>query len=1124
MRSRLTFLTTLVVLLAVAALPGLALAQTESGKILGSISDASGGVLPGATVTARSVGTSATRTTTTDAAGQFNFAGLQPGPYEVSVELSGFASKQFRVELTVGASVSVNAKLEVGQQSEVITVLAGEGVTVNTVTQDIATTINEKQIRELPTITRNPYDLVALSGNVNDAQVGDNDANFTPRGSNGFSLNGQRASGVNVLLDGASNNDEYTASLGQAVPLDSVQEFSVITSNFSAQYGRATGGIVNVATKSGTNEFHGTAYEFFRNASLATNTFDNKARGIDKGEFSRHQSGFSLGGPLVKDKLHFFASGEYIRVRSQAGDIALVPTPEFLARTSPTTQAFFNQFPLAIPINGPVLTAGELAGVIPGGAFSRLPSSLPVFGQVQRTLPVDAGGGFPVDDYQIVSRVDWNVGPNTSAYVRYAYQDQKFPVGANSNSPYQGFDTDILAKNHNLLASATHIWSPKLTTQSKFAWTQLTSDQPLGSQPPVPGLYMRTSQTTINGLRIALPGYLPYNPGLALPSGGPQKQAQFYQDVNYLAGAHDLRLGGQFVRIMDDHSFGAYQSSVQTLGASFGQALDNLVLGRIAQFNGAIDPQGKFPGDTITLPVDAPQFFRRNRYNEFALYANDTWSVRSRLKLNLGMRYEYFGVQHNSDPSLDANFYFGEGANLFERVKNGNVFRAPDSSIGSLWKPDRNNFAPRVGFAWDVNGDGRTSVRGGYGIGYERNFGNVTFNVIQNPPNYAVLGIAATAANPFPIFLDNAGPLAGTGTRVLPAVTLRAVDPNIKTAYAHFWSASLQRELFHNTIASVEYTGSKGVSLYDIDYANRPGAGMLVGQSRPNGLLRPNGQYGNINLRGNGGKSLYHGLSVGVESRSLGSTGLALTARYTLGHAKDNLSSTFSDGNNVQPGGIGYLDALDKNLDYGDAQFDVRHRFVTSGIWEVPAFKNRQGLARTLLGGWQLAYIFTAQSGAAFTIYDCTNELFQCARLNQVAPINAYTKTATGDPNTFSYLDLTNQLPGAGSIADSVLGTNELAPDGGYPASMTKRGAFRRPGRWNLDATLSKRFRFTDRYALQIRFEAYNVLNHANLYINDASADISAGTAITAFRGFTNTAGVPGDGQRRIQLGAKFEF
>ena len=492
------------------------------------------------------------------------------------------------------------------------------------------------------------------------------------------------------------------------------------------------------------------------------------------------------------------------------------------------------------------------------------------------------------------------------------------------------------------------------------------------------------------------------------------------------------------------------------------------------------------------------------------------------MKLNLGVRYEYFGVQHNTDPTLDANFYFGDGRNLFERVKNGRVFRAPDSPIGALWTPDRNNFAPRVGFAWDVNGNGRTSVRGGYGIGFERNFGNVTFNVIQNPPNYAVLALTATAANPIPLTLDNAGPLAGTGTAVLPTVTLRAVDPNIKTASAHFWSLSLQRELLRNTMVLVEYTGSKGVDLYDIDYANRPGAGALVGSSAPNG--RPNGQYSNINLRGNGGKSSYHGLTIGVDGRNLGASGLSLTARYTFSHAKDNHSTTFSESGNAQPGGIGYLDALDKQLDYGDAEFDLRHRLVHSAIWEIPAFKESKGLAKAILGGWQLAYIVSAQSGLPFSIYDCTNQAFQCARLNQVAPLAAYSQAASPIPNTFTYLDLTSQKPGAGSMADSVTGTNELAPDGGYPATMTRRNAFRRPGRWTADATLSKRFRFNRRYALQVRFEVYNVFNHANLYVDTNTADISLGSAVTAFRGFNNRAGLPGDGQRRIQLGAKFEF
>src|SRR6185436_18617321 len=206
-----------------------------------------------------------------------------------------------------------------------------------------------------------------------------------------------------------------------------------------------------------------------------------------------------------------------------------------------------------------------------------------------------------------------------------------------------------------------------------------------------------------------------------------------------------------------------FLNSVQTLGNNNVQAFNNLVAGQLVKFQGAVDPQGGFPGDFVTTPLSPPAFSRSNVYNEWAAYVNDAWRIRPNLVLNLGLRYEYYGVQHNKNPELDSNFYFGSGSTLQERIRNGSVQIAQDSPVGGLWKKDKNNFAPRVGFAWDMFGDGRTSLRGGYGLAYERNFGNVTFNVIQNPPNYAVLSLFNNVdVTNLQITTNNAGPLAGT--------------------------------------------------------------------------------------------------------------------------------------------------------------------------------------------------------------------------------------------------------------------------------------------------------------------------------------------------------------------------
>lgn len=1093
----------------------LASAQTETGRIGGVVTDATGGILPGATVTARAVGTGATRTLLSDEAGQYLFANLPPGPYELRVELTGFRPALVNVLLTVGGAANVNAKLELAGATETVSV-TGETPAINTTNSEVATTINESQIRELPTITRNVYDLVGVAGNV----APDDASN---RGT-GFAINGQRSASTNILLDGSANNDEFTATLGQSVPLDSVQEFSVVTSNFSAQYGRATGGVVNVATKSGTNAFRGTGYDFYRSDKLATNTFENKSNEIDKGEFDRHQVGFSIGGPVRRDKMHFFSNLEYIRVRSSETTIGWVPTPELLAASAPATRSFFSAYGRT-EINGPTLTRGEVSGILGAGtgAFTALPAGMPVFGQVRKVAPVDAGGGDPQDNYQWVSRVDVSFSNNTQMYIRYAYQNQESQPGTNSLSLYEGYDTAFLNHNHNVLGSLTRVYTPTFTSQTKVVWNRLYGDQPLNGEAQ-PTLYMNsTTAVRLQGHRITFPGYLPWNPGSAIPFGGPQQLLQLYQDQTWIRGKHDFRFGGSYVRIADDRTFGAYANAVEALNITSAAlpSLDNLVLGQLRRFQSAINPGG-YPGGTYTTPVGFPSFNSKNTYDEFALYVNDDWSLGNRLTLNLGMRYEFYGPQKKTEPKHDSNFYYGDPnasvntsspTEIISAIRTGRVFPTNESPVGGLWKSDWNNFAPRVGFAWDATGDGRTSIRGGYGVGYERNFGNVTYNVLFNPPEYLVTQIDAPAdVATLPIYTDNQGPFGGIAgvTKPIPAGSLRHVDQNLETAYAHIYGASFQRELKRNLIGTIEYSGSSGRKLYDLADPNKRGAPLVFeGVGTPTD--RPLNQYGAFNTRGNRGQSQYHGLTVGVSSRDLANTGLMFSTKYTLGHTKDNLSSTFSDsGNNFN---LGFLDAFDPMLDYGFAEFDVRHRLSASAIWMLPIARNATGLVRAIAADWQLTGIFSARTGFPFTVFDCTNAQFAvCMRAQDPVGIdkNATGGPATDNPNEFTLLDLTPIMGSAGSYVHPLTGNSEFGP---WPSDMTERDAFRGPGVWNVDFSLSKRVRFGTQ-AVQIRVEAYNLFNHANMYVRSGNADVASFDTITGFK----------DGNRRVQLGLKYEF
>lgn len=1096
---------------------GIALAQTETGQITIKATDPNAAVISGASVTVRSVDTGLERTATTNEEGIAVVTNLQPGLYEVTVNAQGFATRTQRAQVTVGARVSVEAQLALpGVTGEVVEVVASGGVEVNTQNQELSNVVSGTQVRELPSLTRNPYDFVQLSGNVSPADP-------SGRGA-GFSINGQRAASTNILLDGSDNNNVFSATVGQSVPLDSVQEFRVLTSNFSAEYGRASGGIVNVATRAGTNDFHGSAYEFYRGAALSGNSYENNAQGLPKGNFVRNQFGYSLGGPVMRDKLFFFSSTEWIRVRSSNTVTNFVPTSQLLAASAGATQQFFSGFQLATPINGRILTVGDVTRILnlpAGTAFTRLPAATPAFGEVRYRVPANAGGGLPQNTYQTVARVDWNATDKTQLYVRYALEDVNIFPGTNSFSPYQGFSTGNTDFNNNALISATHTFSPNFISQTKLVFNRLNNLQPLGERPAGPTLYFfGNTVAQLQGFNIALPGYLPFSPGSAIPFGGPQNLLQVYEDLNTNVRNHQFRYGGSYIYIRDNRTFGAFQNAVETLGTNFSQGLSNFVTGNLLQFQAAINPQGRFPGQTISLPVGPPNFSRSNRFHEFALYVNDSWRARPRLTVNLGLRYEFFGTPHNKDPRLDSNFYFGQGADLFNQIRNGSVQIAQNSPIGQLWQNDKNNFGPRVGFAWDVFGNGKTSVRGGYGISYERNFNNVTFNIIQNPPNYAVISLTApTDIASLPITTSNAGPLAGSGlTRVLPAVSLRAVDPKIKTAYAHFWSLALEREVFPNTVGSLQYSGSAGRDLYTISNVNRAGGGPVLLGSRattPTGgtSSRLNGQYSNINFRTNGGRSNYNALIAELRNSRFRDLGLSFTASYTFSKALDNLSSTFSEsGNNFN---LGLLDPFNPNLDYGYADFDVRHRFVSSFNWEVPYFRNLSGPANLALAGWELTGIFNAQSGSPFTVFDCTNGVSVCPRALLTGAVKRSgvggSRPVTDEPNRFNYLDLTGLAGGAGTYINTTAGNADFGP---YPRNMSARNFFRGPGAWDMDAGLYKRFHVTERFGLQFRAEFYNLFNHPNLFIRGGEADISSSTYVPAFK----------SGRRNIQLALKLTF
>ncbi len=1102
-------------------------AQTETGQVLGTITDQNGAVIPSAKIKVTNVNTGAERSLVTDSQGNFATANLIPAIYEVTVEATGFATAKRRVQVTVGSKVTLNVQMVVGASQEVVEIVGGAGVAVNTETQTIAEVIDSRKVTELPSLTRNPYAFVITAGNISTAD---------PSGRGvGVSINGQRAAGTNVLLDGAANNDEFIASVGQSIPLDSVQEYSIITNNFTAEFGRATGGVVNLATKSGGNEFHGTAYHFGRYSALSSNSFQNNANGLPKPVFTRNQFGYSIGGPIVKEKLFFFQSTEWTRIRSSAPQIVVVPTSQFINLADAPTKNFFNAYGSLKSglTNLGTITRQDLASAgsdpcAPGSICeSRIALNTPMFNRVSYTVPNDAGGGTPGNAYSLIGRIDWNLSDRTQVYGRYALERGSAFDGTISNSPYQGFDTGQETTNNSAVVSITRTLSSNLVSQSKLVYNRLNTLQPQGDA--VPTLFWRDNATTrFLGNRAALPGYLPFSPGSGIPFGGPQNFAQAYQDLNYTTGDHNFRFGGSYVYLQDNRTFGAYQDPSAGLSTSaVSTAVNNFLLGQLARFQGAVDPQGKFPcrnpaapdpSCIVNLPVGQPNFSRSNRYHEFGIYGQDSWKISQRFTLNLGVRWEYFGVQHHKDPNLDSNYYDASAGNVFQGIRGGDVATVPNSPIKGLWKKDWNNFAPRLGFAWDLFGDGKTSLRGGYGIGYERNFGNVTFNVIQNPPNYAVIAILpADVGGTIPIPTSVAGPLAGnTGTKVLPPVSLRNVDSNIRTAYAHLWSLSIEREVLKNIFLAVDYSGSKGEKLYSLENPNRFGTGnFYLGDpydpaTAPFGTRLRTTQYTNINRRSGNAFSNYNAMNIRVNINNFAESGLRLTTNYTWARSIDNLSSTFSESaNNFN---LGLLDPFNPQLDRGNADFDIRHRFVLSGIWDIPFANGTSGVWRHILHGWEVAPIFSAQTGTPFTVFDCTNGFTVCPRVFQsgALPRKGSDNPAQDPdtPGTFTYLNL------AGLYANPATPAWGHWDAGKLPSNMIGRNFFRGPGGWNLDMGVYKNFQLTERFRLQYRAEFYNTFNRANPFILGSEADVSAQDVVRSQK----------DGRRNIQMALKLIF
>ena len=1190
----------------VAIAPRPAQAQADLGTITGTITDASGAVIANASVTATNKATGAQRVTTTNGKGEYAISQLNPSDYTISVTATGFGTSTQDFTLAVGSTREISLKLAVAGGQTEVSISADDTTSVHLENPEISTVITNEQIQNMPLPDRNPYALVSLSGNVTQMIGGGN------RGVN-FNIAGARSASVDILLDGAENTDLYAVGVGQTVPQDAVQEFSVVAAGQGAEYGRASGGAVNVSTKSGTNGFHGDLYDYNRISTFASDGFNNNALWADtdpvhdgltspKSRYVHNQFGYFVGGPIKKDKLFFSSATEWTRIRSAATVTAEVPLPGLIGLSAANMQSYFSTYGanLAHPVNGKTYTGADvqeneglwkgkaqITGDSSYGDISTIAAqevgatsteanpitdcsdpriaSAPIcttalFGTVVYQNPGDSGGGLPQNTWINFDRIDWTISQKTSLYGRYIQESSDIFPGTNNTSPYAGYNTGSTQKNYDLMVSLTHSFTTSLASNTKILLTRFNNLQPLGQVPVSPTLYINAgSPQTLGSGDIYFPGYLPTAPGSAIPFGGPQNFIQVGDDVTWTKSRHNIKFGGEFLNVKDNRVFGAYENAVDALVQTGNKnALINFISGGLGEVELALDPGGVYPcvrdvttgaynvtpACEISTPAASPNFSRSNRYQDGALYVTDTYKATPRLTLNAGLRWEVYGPQHSQKASYDSNFFLADEGNQFDNIRDGVLKTRQTAPNGRLWNLNLKQFGPRLGFAYDVSGNGKTSIRGGYSLAYERNFNNVTFNVIQNPPNYAVVAFIPAAGEALtPISNDNLGTFSqNIGPVELPNTTLRAVDPKIKPAYAENWNLTIEHQIGADTLVSVGYIGSRGIHNYTITNINRSYSGAnYLGD--PHASNRLNLQYSNINWRGADGDSYYQGLNLGLRSNNLRHYGVSVIANYTLSHALDNNSSTFGDGTDDAGGGLvlGYLDPFNHGLDLGNSDFDIRHRVTTGISWELPFLKHGSNLVSSVLGGWVASTKFFAQTGNPYTIYDCGFAYTVCPRvaftgkrpatlshLQDISSIygpNTYSyqnlpayTDASGNFNSAAYNEFTN--PNSGTSDTPLPGGSSLA-NGGFATNMDRRNAYYGPGSWQDDFKVAKSFKFGERYAINLSGTFINVFNHANTYLNLGGAnDVSSYPYTLAFKG--GPAGTAGN--RNTELEARFVF
>lgn len=1061
------------------------------GTIHGRVEDPSGGVVPAAAIEAIQKGTNLSRKVSTDANGLYILSSLPVGDYEVHVRKPGFAAfLQKGVLLQINTNVEVDARLAMAEASATVTVSSETGL-VQTTETALIQVVDQRRIAELPLNGRNVLQLVALNAGVSDrgATGGTIQTNTLAKGrfQVPVSINGSRGNGTNYMLDGAENNDNYTNISAPFPNPDAVQEFSIQTGGFDAQFGRGVGGVVNMVTKSGTNELHGSLFEFVRNNKFnAANFFSGKD------SLKRNQFGFSLGGPVVLPGIYSGRNRTFV-FGSYQGTRESIATPG-VSRTSPNAAMKNGDLSAFLRADGTGRIKDPLS---PGQYFANNQIPVARFDAVSAKLlsymPTsnDPSGytvrfGTPpnrVNEDQVVLRGDQYLTSKQQLTLRYFLLKYDNPWSFTpSNLLYVA--NGQFGNAHNASIGHSYAISPRLLNQLTISYNRQT---PMAETPSSLDVNFKTLGSRINlapspTMDLAVNGWSGITLGLGFVSVG--SNYAIADNFSIVTGKHNLHFGGNVRRVrMDKNSNFTSGGNATFTGlllsdpgkSNAGNAFGEFLLGRVDTFR-----QQSMWSERIQL--QSPE-----------LYIQDDIRLTARLTVNLGLRWDpRFDIAENE---FQKKMTFLPNQPAFQSARyinapKGLAFLGDPGVEERITKSNLRNFAPRLGLAYRVKPG--LVVRGAYGIFYDQQMMINNNRSAQGAPFIQqILLQTVSLSNPYgngvPI-----NPTPGYPSRDFlfnPGLTWSLPSIHIPTGYMQQWNMVVEKQFLSDSLVRVAYVGSKGTHLLSNGEVNPAlyGPGATASNRDARRRFQP---IGSLTLTSGGGWSRYNSLQVTGQRRY--SKGFSVSGNYTYSKSIDNSSFCQGDGPCLGPNPFNWND------NRGPSDFDITQRFVVSGIVDHPRLDHWNPVLRTLLGSWQSNFIYSAQSGVPLNIVSGVN--------NSLNGVGNDFADLTGDDWRRSYASKTDKI--AQYFNRAAFKVNAVGTTG-----TGRRNQLRSPGLWNVNYSVFKNFRASERLNVQFRGEFFNILNHPNLQApNNSVSNTSFGRITSA------------DEPRIAQLGLRLTF